>query len=248
MAVTRELAMQRQQWRDNRPDHPPRHKVDSEGFQTVRRRKHHLPGSPHGISVKIEAKTVEFKELSGLEEETLHIVERRFNLSKFAFIPQIGIPWLGRVLQDALENNNFSYLKWKIRRGTAKLEALILSNEKGSFLHISELLMMGGRLLFASQRATEALARHYSDTNFSGTSAILGLNVRPSLMLLPSQIYPYLKYSLLAPRIFQATKRTSDICKTATTETYIGRESMVQQQRNITALPAEGKPRNRESA
>lgn len=72
MAVTRELAMQRQQWRDNRPDHPPRHKVDSEGFQTVRRRKHHLPGSPHGISVKIEAKTVEFKELSGLEEETLH--------------------------------------------------------------------------------------------------------------------------------------------------------------------------------
>lgn len=175
-------------------------------------------------------------------------MERRSNLSKFAFIPQIGIPWLGRVLQDALENNNFSYLKWKIRRGTAKLEALILSNEKGSFLHISELLMMGGRLLFASQRATEALARHYSDTNFSGTSAILGLNVRPSLMLLPSQIYPYLKYSLLAPRIFQATKRTSDICKTATTETYIGRESMVQQQRNITALPAEGKPRNRESA
>lgn len=196
MAVTRELAMQRQQWRDNRPDHPPRHKVDSEGFQTVRRRKHHLPGSPHGISVKIEAKTVEFKELSGLEEETLHIVERRSNLSKFALIPQIGIPWLGRVLQDALENNNFSYLKWKIRQGTAKLEALILSNDKGSFLHISELLDDGRKapicISEGNRSSGQALFGHQLQWYFShtGTQRPTKFNATAKPNLSIPQVFP----------------------------------------------------------
>lgn len=58
-----------------------------------------------------------------------------------------------------------------------------------SFLYLS-ISMMGVLLLFASQRATEALAGFYSTTIFSTTSAIWEPKERPRVALLIHHVPP----------------------------------------------------------
>lgn len=67
---------------------------------------------PNSTLIQIEAKVFELKECQNPKGDSLQITERRSQLARTIFLPQLALPWLSQTLDDTVSLQVIANPKW----------------------------------------------------------------------------------------------------------------------------------------